>query len=374
MEQRVFLLSAGGTGGHLFPAQALADELHARGHLVHLATDERAKHYADKFPCDEMYVVPSATISSKNLFKIAGALWKLYQGIKQSRKIIKKIEPAAVVGFGGYPTIPPLLAASQEEYPTILHEQNGVMGRANKLLAGRVTAIAGGFLPPDSGGFGDKIIVTGNPVRPSVIEAAEMEYKPAVDGTRFNLLVFGGSQGAQFFGQTLPEALSLMNKDLLSRLQLTLQARAEDIDAARNRCDELGISADIAPFFDDMANRIGDAHLVISRSGASTVSELAAIGRPALLVPYPYALDHDQAANAQGMVDRGGAEVIPQSELDARKLATLIESKIDSPLELERMAVNAKLAGKPDATSLLADMVEAIANGKSVKEFKDQQV
>ncbi|MBO6920126.1 MAG: undecaprenyldiphospho-muramoylpentapeptide beta-N-acetylglucosaminyltransferase [Rhizobiaceae bacterium] len=372
MDQKVFLLSAGGTGGHLFPAQALSVELSARGHKVHLATDNRASRYADTFPCDEMHIVPSSTIGSKNPFKVAKSLWTLFQGMRKSSHIIRTLRPNAVIGFGGYPTLPPLLSATQAGKPSILHEQNAVMGRANKLLANRVTAIAGGFLPANSGQYSDKTIVTGNPVRPAVIEAAEQAYQSSGGDDEFNLVVFGGSQGAQFFGVTIPKAIAAMSKASQKRLKLTLQARDEDVEQAKAACAEMNIDAEISTFFDDMAKRIADAHLVISRSGASTVSELAAIGRPAILVPYPFALDHDQAANAKGMLEKGGAEVIAQSELSAEKLAEMIENRMNNPQEAEKMAAKAKLAGNLEATRLLADLVEAMAEGTSIKEFKDQ--
>ena len=372
MDQKVFLLSAGGTGGHLFPAQALSVELSARGHKVHLATDNRASRYADTFPCDEMHIVPSSTIGSKNPFKVAKALWTLFQGMRKSSHIIRTLRPNAVIGFGGYPTLPPLLSATQAGKPSILHEQNAVMGRANKMLANRVTAIAGGFLPANSGQYSDKTIVTGNPVRPAVIKAAEQAYQSSGGDDEFNLVVFGGSQGAQFFGVTIPKAIAVMSEASQKRLKLTLQARDEDVQQAKAACAEMNIDAEISPFFDDMAKRIADAHLVISRSGASTVSELAAIGRPAILVPYPFALDHDQAANAKGMLDKGGAEVIAQSELSAEKLAEMIENRMNNPQEAEKMAANAKLAGNLEATRLLADLVEAMAEGTSIIEFKDQ--
>ena len=373
MDQKVFLLSAGGTGGHLFPAQALSVELSARGHKVHLATDNRASRYADTFPCDEMHIVPSSTIGSKNPSKVAKALWTLFKGMRKSSHLIRTLRPDAVIGFGGYPTLPPLLSSTQAGKPSILHEQNAVMGRANKLLANRVSAIAGGFLPENSGQYSDKTIVTGNPVRPAVIKAAEKAYQPSSGDEVFNLVVFGGSQGAQFFGQTIPDAISKLSENSRKRLKLTLQARDEDLEQAKAECVKMNIDTDISPFFDDMAARIADAHLVISRSGASTVSELAAIGRPAILVPYPFALDHDQAANAKGMLEKGGAEVVAQSDLSADILAEMIENRMNNPIEAEKMAANAKLAGNLGATSLLADLVEAMAQGTSIKEFKDQQ-
>lgn len=372
MEQKTYLLSAGGTGGHLFPAQALANELRSRGAKVHLATDNRAAKYAGDFPCDEMHVIPSATFGSKNPIKMFLVLWKLYSGIKRTSKVLARVRPHAVIGFGGYPTVPPLIAATKYGYPSLLHEQNGVMGRANKFLAGRVTAIAGGFLRDDIGPYSDKIFATGNPIRQAVLDVEKIPYISSGKDAPFKLVVFGGSQGARFFGRTFPESLKLLPESLRKRIRLTLQARAEDLDYAKEQCAAHGIDANIAPFFDDMALKIAEAHLVISRAGASTVTELGAIGRPSILVPLPHALDDDQGVNSQKMVDIGGALMVRQLDLDEKKLAKLLENKMNAPNQLSEMAGNAKLAGKLGATSLLADMLEAIADGQTIKDFKEE--
>jgi UDP-N-acetylglucosamine--N-acetylmuramyl-(pentapeptide) pyrophosphoryl-undecaprenol N-acetylglucosamine transferase len=370
MTKGTILLAAGGTGGHVFPAEALAYELKARGYSVHLVTDSRAERYAGKFPADEIHVVPSATIGSKNPINIARSLFMLWTGMRAARRLIRRIKPLCVVGFGGYPTVPPLLAATRMGVPSMIHEQNAVMGRANKALAPRVMAIAGGFLPPDGGSFPDKTVTTGNPVRPAVIEAAKRPYVPSGPGEPFSLVVFGGSQGAQYFSKTIPTAISLLDEPLRQRLRVTQQARPEDVDMVIGCAKQLAMAAEIAPFFTDMAERIGAAHLVICRSGASTVSEISVIGRPAILVPYPYALDHDQAANAAALEATGGAKVIAQAELSAEKLSTIIRGAMNSPEKLAKMAAAAKLAGRPGAAGLLADMVEAIAGGRSISEFK----
>jgi len=244
-----------------------------------------------------------------------------------------------------------------------------VMGRANKALASRVDAIAGGFLNPADSRAGAKIVVTGNPVRPAVLEAANAAYRAPEDGQPFRLLVFGGSQGALFFSEAIPAAIALLPEHQRSRLKLTQQARAEDLPGASKALAAAKVDVEISPFFTDMAQRIADAHLVISRSGASTVSEIAVIGRPALLVPYPYALDHDQAANAAALAAAGGAEVHPQSTLSPQRLAELIGGLIDDPARLATMAAAARSAGRPDATRLLADLTEAIASGQSVSQF-----
>jgi UDP-N-acetylglucosamine--N-acetylmuramyl-(pentapeptide) pyrophosphoryl-undecaprenol N-acetylglucosamine transferase len=370
MTGRTILLAAGGTGGHLFPAEALAHELIARGWSVHLATDGRAERYAGSFPASHVHPIASSTIGSRNPLALARAFWTIWRGVRQASEVIRKIQPAVVVGFGGYPTLPPLYAATRRGVPTLIHEQNAVMGRANKALAGRVDAIAGGFLSENAGGAGAKIVITGNPVRPAVIEAAKTPYASSGPFEPFRLLVFGGSQGAQFFSEAMPPAIAALPASQRSRLKVTQQARAEDIERVRNAYRDFGVEAEVSPFFTDMAARIAAAHLVISRSGASTVSEIAVIGRPALLVPYPHALDHDQAANAAALAAAGGAQVHPQSTLSTKALMSLIGGLMENPGKLASMAAAAKLAGRPDAARLLADLTEAIASGKAVAELK----
>ncbi|QDY99307.1 undecaprenyldiphospho-muramoylpentapeptide beta-N-acetylglucosaminyltransferase [Nitratireductor mangrovi] len=369
MTKGVILLSAGGTGGHLFPAEALAHELAACGWSVHLATDDRAARYAGAFPAEATHTIASATIGSKNPLKVAQAFWSLWRGFREASVLMQRLKPKAVVGFGGYPTLPPVFAATRRGIPTVIHEQNAVMGRANKALAGRVTAIAGGFLRA-GGAFGERIVETGNPVRPAVIAAAATAYAPPAIDRPFNLLVFGGSQGAQYFSEALPPAVAALPETLRRRLRLTQQARPEDEAQVREIYRDMAVSAEVSPFFTDLAERMAAAHLVISRSGASTVSEIAAIGRPAILVPYPYALDHDQAANAAALAAAGGAEVHPQAELSPERLAGLIAGLAAEPVRLENMAKAARSAGRPDATRLLAELTEAIASGRSASEFR----
>jgi UDP-N-acetylglucosamine--N-acetylmuramyl-(pentapeptide) pyrophosphoryl-undecaprenol N-acetylglucosamine transferase len=253
--------------------------------------------------------------------------------------LIGRLKPKAVVGFGGYPTLPPLFAASRRGVPTLIHEQNAVMGRANKALAGRVTAIAGGFLNPSSSATA-RTVVTGNPVK-----------------------------GARFFSEAIPHAIALLPDAARKRIRVTQQARAEDEAEVTAAYAKMGVSAEISPFFTDMAERIATAHLVVSRSGASTVSEIAVIGRPALLVPYPHALDHDQAANAAALAAAGGAQVHPQSALSSEGLADIIAGLMNDPGRLKTMAEAARSVGRPDAAALLADLAEAIAEGRSITEI-----
>ncbi|MBP0439200.1 undecaprenyldiphospho-muramoylpentapeptide beta-N-acetylglucosaminyltransferase [Tianweitania sediminis] len=364
------LLSAGGTGGHLFPAEALAHEMTGRGWTVHLVTDNRANRFSGSFPAAAVHQVSASTFGSRNPLALSRAVWTIWRGFRESTILINRLKPKIVIGFGGYPTLPPLYAATRRGVPTLIHEQNAVMGRANKGLAPRVTAIAGGFLPEGGGPHAAKVFATGNPVRPAVLEAAARPFNAPSAAEPFRLLVFGGSQGAQFFSQAIPAAVSLLPAPLRERLRIVQQARAEDEAEVRARYAELGLAVEVSPFFTDMAQRIADAHLVISRSGASTVSEVAVIGRPAMFVPYPYALDHDQAANAAALAASGGAEVHPQATLTPQRIADLLASRMEDAEGLAKMAAAARLAGKPNAAGLLADLAEAIAAGQTVEHIK----
>ncbi|MDG4879913.1 undecaprenyldiphospho-muramoylpentapeptide beta-N-acetylglucosaminyltransferase [Mesorhizobium sp. WSM4884] len=370
MSKGVILLAAGGTGGHLFPAEALAHELIERGWKVHLATDHRAERYSRQFPAVEVHSIASATLGSKNPIAMLSAFWSIWQGVRQAGRVIARIKPEAVVGFGGYPMLPPLYAATRRKVPTLIHEQNAVMGRANKALSSRVDAIAGGFLPEGASAAGAKTVTTGNPVRPQILEAAKTPYTVSNDGEPFRFLVFGGSQGAQFFSDAVPAAIALLAEAQRKRLAITQQARAEDVARVKAAYASLGVDAQVSPFFTDMAARMAAAHLVMSRSGASTVSEIAVIGRPALLVPYPHALDHDQAANAAALAAAGGAELHPQSTLSTERIAELVGGLMQDPGRLTAMAAASRSAGKPDAARLLADLTEAIASGKTVWDYR----
>ncbi len=370
MTKGVIVLAAGGTGGHLFPAEALAHELTKDGYDVHLVTDKRAQRFVSGFDENHVHVVRSATIAGKNPIALAKTFYSLWQGNLDCRKLFRRLNPKLVVGFGGYPTLPPLYAASRMNIPTIIHEQNAVMGRANKGLSARVTAIAGGFLSADSGVHAAKTVQTGNPVRPSVMAQTGVAYKPSTEPDVFRLLVFGGSQGAQYFSTVVPAAIALLEIDERERLFVTQQARPEDEVICRKAYEKLGVKAQVAPFFGNLPEMMAQAHFVLSRSGASTVSEIAAIGRPSLLVPFPFALDHDQAANAEALAKAGGGEVIRQEELKPEKLAKILIAALNEPQRLADMAARAKSSGRPDATRLLADLVEAIAAGLSVSDYK----
>ena len=354
------LLAAGGTAGHLFPAQALADALRKRGAEIELATDARAAHF--KFPARAVYIIPSATLRGRNPFAIVRTATLLALGTIKAWLLIGRIKPAVVVGFGGYPSVPPLMAANWRSVPTVLHEQNGVIGRANSLLAPRVTAIATGFRGLKMNRhWHSKMTFTGNPLRAEVIAAAAKPYAAPDANGALRVAVFGGSQGAHVMAEIVPAAIGLLSAELGVRLSLVQQARAEDLDAVRSAYKRLGVAADCAPFFSDLPARMAAAHLVISRSGASTVAELSAIGRPAILVPLPHALDQDQFANAGVLAEAGGAIRIEQRDFTPERLASEIAALAGNPGRLARMAQAAKSAGSIDAAERLADLVMKVA-------------
>lgn len=357
---RPILLCAGGTGGHLFPAQALADELLLRGYSVELVTDDRALKYAAHFPARAIHGVQAGTPTGGSPISKARAALALMIGAAQAVFLLRKIKPACVVGFGGYPTVPPMLAASLLRAPTILHEQNAVMGRANRFLAGRADRVATGFamLKGVSESVRAKSAHVGNPVRPMVIAASASPYPDFSDG-RLRILVTGGSQGARVMSDIVSAALELLAPDLRSRIDLVQQARGEDEARVRGAYESLAVNADVASFFGDLPQRIADAHLVIARAGASTVSELAVIGRPSILVPFPFALDQDQAANAEQLAQSGAAMVISQNDFTPQRLAFEIEAAFADPARLSARASAARSAGLPDAAARLADLVMA---------------
>jgi UDP-N-acetylglucosamine--N-acetylmuramyl-(pentapeptide) pyrophosphoryl-undecaprenol N-acetylglucosamine transferase len=356
------LVAAGGTGGHLFPAEALAHALARRDVPVELVTDERATRYGATFPASAVHVIRAATPTGGNVFKRAWAVLTLIGGTTNARALSRRVKPRVVIGFGGYPTVPPLLAATMLGIPSIVHEQNAVLGRANRLLAGRVHRIATGF--PNLGRLDrklrDKCIETGNPVRPAVLDAARLQY-PGLTHGRFSLLVVGGSQGARVMSDVVPLAIEALSADERARLVVVQQARGEDESRVREAYARLGVEAEIAPFFADLPRRMAEAHLVIARAGASTVSELAVIGRPAILVPYPHALDQDQSANAAHLAATGAADVIAQSSFTPAYLSGKLAEALGTPETLTKRAAAAKQAGIPDAADRLADLVLQVA-------------
>ncbi len=358
---RPILLAAGGTGGHLFPAEALAVELTKRGVPVELITDERALAYAQHFPARALHAAPADTLRGRGAGAYAKLSATLARGVVRSIGIVRQVKPRAVVGFGGYPTFPPLVAAKLLGVPVVLHEQNAVMGRANVKLARLATAIATGF-PSVAGVPGNKPSThVGNPVRPQVIAASEVPYESPTDSEQVRILVFGGSQGARIMSEVVPEALALLPPDLKGRLRVTQQARPEDIDAVAAAYRAASIEAELSSFFTDMPAHMAKAQFVIARAGASTVAELSVIGRPSILVPLPHALDNDQLANANALALAGGAVVTPQSAFTPEALASDLESRLADGASLAAAAEAARRVGTPDAARRLADVVLAVA-------------
>jgi UDP-N-acetylglucosamine--N-acetylmuramyl-(pentapeptide) pyrophosphoryl-undecaprenol N-acetylglucosamine transferase len=366
MSDKPIFLAAGGTGGHLFPAEALAHALAMRGETVELMTDDRALRYGVSFPAHAMHVLPSATPRGGNLIARAIAVAQLARGTAQAVTLLRKAQPRAVIGFGGYPTVPPLLAANFLRIPTMLHESNGVMGKANRFLSGRVDTIAAGLpnlqVPAV---LRKKVVFTGNPVRPNVLTAALQPYPDYQDGV-LRLLVTGGSQGARVMSDIVPDAVAALPVELRARLRIVQQARAEDLDRVQAAYAALGVEADLAPFFADLPARMAAAHIVIARAGSSTMSELAAIGRPALLVPLPHALDQDQASNAAFLAEAGASETVQQSDFTPAFLAGRLAEWLAAPQELARRAGAAKRMGVVDAAERLADVVLGVAAGRDI--------
>jgi UDP-N-acetylglucosamine--N-acetylmuramyl-(pentapeptide) pyrophosphoryl-undecaprenol N-acetylglucosamine transferase len=357
----LFLLAAGGTGGHLFPAEALASALTARGFRVDLVTDDRAAVFAHKFPAGEMHIVPADTLRGGNPLRLLLTLFRLGLGAMRSLFLLVKLRPKAVVGFGGYPTLPPLFAARLLFIPTVIHDSNAVMGRANKLIARFATAIAVGYPRTADVSLEYKTTHTGNPVRAAVAVAAREGYPAFSETTPLRLVIFGGSQGARIMSEVVPGAIGMLDPKLRVRLAIVQQSREADLPEARAIYRRLGIQAELAAFFSDLPAKIAASHLVIGRSGASTVSELAAIGRPAILIPLPHSIDQDQLANASSLVASGGAILIRQAEFTSERLASELTTLFTDLSRLPIMAKAAKGAGRVDAAERLADLAAKVA-------------
>lgn len=359
-----FVLMAGGTGGHLFPAMALAQELRRRGHIIHLMTDERVTQYGDRFPARDIHVVPSATPSIRNPLKFLKAGFTILGGIASAMGKLRRIDPDAVIGFGGYPVFPPFLAASLLGMPGVLHEQNAVLGRANKALARFAENLALSF---ENTKFADKYPVaktlTGNPVRDRVREAAESaSYSPIQKGKAIRVLIFGGSQGARVFGELVPPAVAELPDALKKRLRVTQQCRPEDLEQVTESYRAAKVDVELATFFDDLPERMVDSHLVICRSGASSVAELAVLGCPAIMVPLPGSLDADQKNNAMFLEQAGGGFLVEQDTVSPQSLAKRLETLFNEPEILTEAARQAKLLGQPNAVERLADLAEKTAD------------
>ncbi|MCF2515654.1 undecaprenyldiphospho-muramoylpentapeptide beta-N-acetylglucosaminyltransferase [Sphingomonas sp. G124] len=357
-------LAAGGTGGHMVPAHALAAELKARGHGVMLVTDERGARIPALFEGVPTHILPAGRLGGGPIGWVK-ALFAVMAGRREAKALYREFTPDAVVGFGGYPAFPALLAANALGIQTILHEQNAVLGRVNRLLAGRAAAIATAYpeverLKPRHTA---KVALVGNPVRESVARLGTMPFPEFDDTAPLKILVTGGSQGATVLGQVVPDALGMLPPKLRHRLQVIQQCRPDDIEAVRNRYAALNIPAELLTYIEDMPDRLAEAHLVIARAGASTIAELTAAGRPAILIPLPIATDDHQTVNAREMARAGGARMIPQDEFSPEVLSAQIAAIAGDAQALSNAAERALSVGRPHATHDLADLVERIAGG-----------
>jgi UDP-N-acetylglucosamine--N-acetylmuramyl-(pentapeptide) pyrophosphoryl-undecaprenol N-acetylglucosamine transferase len=359
---RHFVLAAGGTGGHLIPAFALAAELHQRGHHIALITDERGAAIPGKPDFLPAHVLPAGRFGKNPLGWPAGVSAVL-EGRSMALRLFETFEPSAIVGFGGYPALPALLAASAAGLPSIVHEQNAVLGRVNRLLAGRVNAIATSYESVDrlKPKHARKVHLVGNPVRAEVLALRDQDFPAFTEESLLRILVTGGSQGARVLSEVVPDGLAMLPAALRQRLQVTQQCRAEDLEAVRKRYAEHDIPAELGTYFEDMHTRLADAHLFIGRAGASTIAELTAVGRPAILIPLPIATDDHQAANTREMVKAGGARMIRQEAFQPKELAKQIQVMAMNPQSLANAAHCAFNCGRPDAAQALADLVESMS-------------
>ncbi|WP_309752463.1 undecaprenyldiphospho-muramoylpentapeptide beta-N-acetylglucosaminyltransferase [Novosphingobium sp.] len=357
---RHYVLAAGGTGGHLIPAFALSAELEARGHHVALITDDRGSRLPGRPPTLVSHVLPAGRFG-KNPLHWPKAIEAVLEGRRMALRLFESFQPSAVIGFGGYPAFPALWAATGAGVPTVIHEQNAVLGRVNRFLAGRVDAIATSYeqverLKPK---HAEKVHLVGNPVRAEVLALRDRPFPPFSSEGLLRVLVTGGSQGASVLSQVVPDGLAMLPPALRGRLQVTQQCRAEDIEAVRARYAGHDIPAELGTYFEDMASRLADSHLFIGRAGASTVAELTAVGRPAILVPLPIATDDHQAVNTREMTAAGGARMIRQDRFTPVELAKQIQAIAMNPATLATAAHAAWNCGHSGAASDLADLVES---------------
>ncbi|KRA50230.1 undecaprenyldiphospho-muramoylpentapeptide beta-N-acetylglucosaminyltransferase [Devosia sp. Root635] len=364
---KTFVLMAGGTGGHLFPAMALAQELIRRGHAIELMTDHRAETYGGNFPARETHIIPSATPSLRNPVKFVTGGFRILRGIAVALGKLNSIKPDAVIGFGGYPTFPPFVAASLLGIPGILHEQNAVMGRANRALGRFADILAMSY---DKTRFAEALNlekqVTGNPVRDKVRALAGTPYPALADSGPLRLFVVAGSQGARAFSDIVPEAIGLLPDAIRSRLQIAQQCRSEDLDRVADTYRQLKVNVELATFFEDLPERVTRSHLLICRSGASTIADACVLGRPMILVPLPGSLDADQKNNALVVENAGAGWIAEQATLSPQSLATRLTTLLTDPATLTKAADAARSLGQPRAVEKLADLAEMLS-GKNIE-------
>ena len=352
----LFVIAAGGTGGHMVPAHVLAEELRRRGHVVELVTDNRGLRFPGLFEHVTSHVIPSGTPGRGGLLALPGVLMRILAGRRAARALFRRSKPSVVIGFGGYPALPALLGAIAAGIPTIVHEQNAVLGRVNRLLAGRVDRIATSYREVErmKPAWAAKATLVGNPTREDVIALRDQPF-PATDGL-LRLLIIGGSQGASILSQVVPAAIAALPSALRARIDVTQQCRPEDIEMVRQAYDEIGTPAHLETYIADLPARLATTHLVVARSGASTVAELTCAGRPAVLVPLATATDDHQTANCAEMVEAGGAQMITQAKFTPARVAAGLQAWLGDADALAAAAAGARSVGRPLAGAALADL------------------
>jgi UDP-N-acetylglucosamine--N-acetylmuramyl-(pentapeptide) pyrophosphoryl-undecaprenol N-acetylglucosamine transferase len=365
INEKQIVLAAGGTGGHMFPAAALATEMLRRGWSIALITDVRGQRIAPDFPADPIHVVDAAAPSFKRPHTLPKSVISLWRGYREARALMAQLAPHIVMGFGGYPAFP-ALAAKPEWSKMILHEQNAVLGRVNRVFARKARAIASGFttLAGLPSGAASVWTVTGNPVRADFLTMRDCQPSLLSPESPIRLVILGGSQGASVFSELVPSAIGALPESLRSRIEIVQQARPESVDAVRDAYAKLGVSAEVSPFFDDVPRRLAEAHLVLSRAGASSLTEIGVIGRPSILFPLPIAQDNHQVRNAEALVKAGAADIFDERQSHAGALAALLQQRLGDRHALFERALAARAIGRTEATRVLADLVEKVANSR----------
>ncbi|WP_300376145.1 UDP-N-acetylglucosamine--N-acetylmuramyl-(pentapeptide) pyrophosphoryl-undecaprenol N-acetylglucosamine transferase [Henriciella sp.] len=363
-DKPLVIIGAGGTGGHMFPAAAFADEMRSRGWAVGLMSDARGLRYAEQFPSDWKEEVRAASPRLRKPWTLPGSALKIWGGIGSATRTMKRLKPALVAGFGGYPAFPALTAASRTKTPILIHEQNAVLGRVNRRFAGKAAIVASGFGRLDHLPSKATHHPVGNPVRAEIAAKREIPY-PSVDG-ELTIFITGGSQGARILGDILPLAIANHTPaPLRARLKVVQQVREEQLEQVRAIYDRVGINYELKPFFSDMPARLADAHMIVARSGAGTVSEIAAVGRPSILIPLKIAMDDHQSANAESLVAAGAADVVLEENMFPNLLGELIKVRLEDGADLKNRATRAREKGTVTAASDLADLAEQVAKQAS---------
>ena len=354
------LLAAGGTGGHMFPAQSLAEHLKSEGWDVALMTDVRGQKHSGRIPADKIIEVQAASISPRRPFQALKGILKLAKGVRQAKAFIRDWQPDIVVGFGGYPAFPAMRAAQTMGLPTILHEQNAVLGRVNRVFAAKANHVVSGFDVLEKVSPKAKVQSLGNPMRAQIMEAVPNAYDAPI--STINLLCVGGSLGARILSQTIPKAVALLPTELRGRIKVVQQTTEGEVETARALYADMGVEAICETFFSDIQTHLAKAHYIIARAGASSVSEIALMGKPSLLIPLAIAMDDHQTINAKSLEGHGAADILPESEFTPESVANILQDRLNDSNWLSSAAASARTLGRPNAARDLAQLVIATLN------------